>query len=906
MTSGQFSLVVALHNVASYVPAFLESLRTQRYPLKNLEIIVVDDGSTDNSAEVVNKWRAKHHPALRLVRQENAGPGAARNTGLRLARNKWVTFCDPDDVFHPRYFEAVTQFLQSDKNNSAHLLATRLVQFQDGTAIPNHTHPLGKKFRHGNALVNLDKNPEYIQLHGPTAFLRRDVLAQNDLEFDERIRPKFEDANLIGRYLAVVSEPIIGIVANAHYMYRRNRQQGSSLVAGTWADARAYEELPRFGYLGMLQEVKRRRGSIPTWAQYMVLYDLVWLYNDDKKMHSHTASATLEQQSNIHELLKQIISHIDEDTIARFGIVTQGWIFHNVLRTYYKEHEQMPPIVQKWVHDNLPGTVRYSYLFQETHPEEAFFVDGIEVQPLAAKVRDHQILGRTLIRERIFVLPVGKNISVNLDGKIAKITRDRGVPKQIKRYPTKQIGMELEPAAVLVASENVTLHNKLVNAQQRLDSIRDNLALRQSISGDGVAKELIHGVKRVLQRKASQRAMAQRSEADRCLVEKARQEPAASRYRDAWLLMDRIDQADDNAEHLYRYIMKERPDINAWFLLDSKSSDWDRLLDEGFRLVPYGSDESVFLTLNAAYKISSHANADVEFPVDRRRFGSGTAMFVFLQHGITKDDMSRWLNMKRISMMVTASQAEYDSIAGDGTLYGYTSQVVQLTGFPRHDALLEASFGSPLEQRQNILIAPTWREYLRDELRTATSDVERIERFEMSEFGRNWLQLLRSVELRDFCRDKDYNIVFLPHPELEYIIPLLELPDHVRTAAYSEISVQEQLVRAHTIITDYSSIAFDGAYAGAHVVYFQFDSVDIFGGGHVYRKGYFDYVQDGLGPVTTDAESAASAVIIRQILDKDGVSYSERVRHTFKHWDMNSSARTASAIENLNNTSSRD
>ena len=264
--------------------------------------------------------------------------------------------------------------------------------------------------------------------------------------------------------------------------------------------------------------------------------------------------------------------------------------------------------------------------------------------------------------------------------------------------------------------------------------------------------------------------------ADRRLVARAQQTPAATKYKDAWILMDRIGRADDNAEHLYRHLQRERPDINAWFLLDRKSSDWDRLAADGFKLVEYGSDESVLLYLNASFKISSHANGNVEFPVSRRRFGNGTARFVFLQHGVIKDDMSLWLNGKDIRLMVTASVAEHESIAGDLNNYKLTPHEVKPTGFARHDALLRAAKASPLEERRTILVAPTWRQYLGKELAAAESDAERVRIFEQSEYGSAWLTLLRSPELRERCLATGEQIVFLPHPELEVMVPLLDLP----------------------------------------------------------------------------------------------------------------------------------
>ncbi|CEA08452.1 Putative glycosyltransferase EpsH [Arthrobacter saudimassiliensis] len=884
MARGQFSLVVAVHNVAEYLPAFLESLLRQRYPMEDLDIVMVDDGSTDGSGDLIAAWNTRHRAGVRLVRQPNAGPGAARNTGLALANGEWVTFCDPDDILHPSYFRAVEAFLATDVSARAQLLATRLVQFQDGTAQMSHRHPLGRKFRYGNMLVDLDENPECIQLHGPTAFLRRRVLQDHGLRFEERLRPKFEDSHLIGRYLAAVGAPVIGIVADARYLYRRNRRRGASLVAGAWADPRAYDELPRLGYLGLLEAVRDRLGRIPAWAHYMVLYDLVWFYIDDKRMHSRTAGASAEQQATMHRWLERIVALIDDPVIDSFGVVSQGWIFHHILLLHYRRRQEGPPTVQQWETDHDRGTTRYSYLFEGETPEEKVFMDGRPVEPVATKIRDHKVLGRTLIRERILILPAGIRPEFVLSGTAVEPTTDRGVPFPASERPRRR------PDLVLAQPRPEP------PAARRLRSLHDRVTVRSLLTGAPQALAAWDTARRTATRPARRLADGRRRAADRALTRQAAREPAVSRYRSAWVLMDRIDRADDNAEHLYRYLMRNKPDVNAWFLLARDSPDWDRLEHEGFRLVPYGSAAAVPLVLNADFVLSSHLNANIHDPIGRRRFGDDRARFVFLQHGIIKDDLSRWLNQKDIALMITASLGEHESITGGGSEYVLTSQEVRLTGFPRHDALLQAAREHPPHLRRNILIAPTWREYLRDELADHPTATQRRTLFETSEFGRNWLPLLRSDRLAEYCRTNGYRLVLLPHPELEPFIPLLNLPDHIQLRAYHDGSVQEELVNARLLLTDYSSIAFDAAHGGAKVVYLQFDPETIYTGGHIYRRGYFDYLRDGFGPVTATAEEAVAAIIDAAA---DEPRYAERRRATFAFTDTQSCARVAAAIEAL-------
>lgn len=96
------SVVLPVYNVEKYLRQCLDSIVAQS--LKEIEIICIDDGSTDNSLNILNEYQKKD-PRIRVIRQKNAGAGAARNTGLAAARGQYLSFLDSDDFFEPDMLE---------------------------------------------------------------------------------------------------------------------------------------------------------------------------------------------------------------------------------------------------------------------------------------------------------------------------------------------------------------------------------------------------------------------------------------------------------------------------------------------------------------------------------------------------------------------------------------------------------------------------------------------------------------------------------------------------------------------------------------------------------------------------------------------------------------------------------
>lgn len=114
VTKVDVSVILPVYNVGKYLKQCLDSIRQQT--LKNIEIICIDDGSTDNSYDILKEYSLKD-PRIHVLRQKNQGAGVARNRGLTVANGEYLSFLDSDDYFAPTMLEEMYKLAKINDND---------------------------------------------------------------------------------------------------------------------------------------------------------------------------------------------------------------------------------------------------------------------------------------------------------------------------------------------------------------------------------------------------------------------------------------------------------------------------------------------------------------------------------------------------------------------------------------------------------------------------------------------------------------------------------------------------------------------------------------------------------------------------------------------------------------------
>lgn len=812
-----YSIISACYNVDKYIDDFIESIIHQTLDFKkNIQLILVDDGSIDKTWIKIQEWKKKYPMNIIGVSKLHEGVASARNFGMKYAKHDWFCFADPDDFFDCYAFEKVDEIASYALTQDIGFISLNLLYYFEDKNKFSDTHPLRYKYYYPVTVRKIKYLNDYIQIVTNSICIRKDLV--KDIRFSNLIKPCSEDVFFINSLFLKNEDKKICFLKDAKYFYRK-RKNHSSLIDNCWKVQEFYDDCLRYGNLKLL-ELATNNGNRrpPTYVQNCVIYSNFWYFVNLKNNDELLTNFGTEIQQNFLNLLLLTFQKIEPSLIKQFP----GKGFNKELCTaiafFTKETADMDRVINITKYDSYTSEIKCQFLIKNREEIFHFYLDEKEIFPVASKIVSNKFCGRDFSLLRICWLP-------------------------------------------------------LVSSQ------------------DGIFRVTIGNKAGVVALKGSEKSIVRVSDIVNNFELDKRNLLPPSRFNNCWLISDRVSHADDNGEHFYRFLIQHAPYVNAWFILSKKSTDWIRLKKEGFKLIDYGSADHKTALQYCTQIISSHIERDqlAAFGdrVDKR------VPFVFLQHGITKDDISEYFNKADIRFLITSTQDEKNSITDDKSRYLLTSREVLLTGFPRHDGLLKNS----TSKRKVVLVAPTWRSSIA--YRPNNCSKEKVfQKFFQTEYAKAWNSLINNPYLLELLQNYGYAIKFFPHPKIQPFLQGFYFQNNVIPCTYDSCRVQDLLCEASLLITDYSSIAFDFAYLEKEVIYYQFDEEKIFQGrSHTYKKGYYDYYRDGFGPIAHNEGELIQ--LLDGVLTKDckvDPIYLDRMKKTFPVKDGKNCERIFDAI----------
>ncbi|MDY4698348.1 CDP-glycerol glycerophosphotransferase family protein [Eubacterium coprostanoligenes] len=889
-----FSVIMPIYNVEDYIEEAISSLVNQTIGFDKIQIIMINDGSPDNSEAVCLKYKEQYPDNIVYKKIPNGGVSNARNTAFQYVDAKYITFLDPDDKWELSSFENAYKFFE-EHYDEIDVLASR-IKFFEGC---NYFHSLDYKFQNGTRIFDLENKEELfsIQPTAKTTFIKSDALG--DIRFDSRLKigEEFVFINKI-----MLKKKKLGLICESLYFYRR-RNQGDSSSSNRILDKSFYINSLVYYHMELMKYCEEMYGEVILYVQSMIAYDLFWRIGYDH----YLKVLDEKEQREYFELAKILLGKIDDYILLN----------NPKHKTMYKRNEAFKIKYGKELFELIDfdaesGSLYYEDAWSLVLPKQK----GIVCEIASLGIKDDNIFVDVFVAQWIFRCTKNGEVKFKL-----RFGNQEATPELVPYDPYNVVKKTGHASYHYVCkckfdlkyvNESGTAFKPYFSFGEKETSVSMSYSkfvptrnlFRPSYKAYG--KYIVRCMRKAIKVSVPKDLKAYVENAEKACVDylkeigrddlaeiragfpkfKKEQEKKGS----VWLFSDRIDNAGDSGEVVFKYICEHTPKgVRPIFTIGRAASDEVKNRLEAIGEVVYFEDtEFKYYFLLADKIVSSSAgeftiNAfedDRPYFVDMYHFD-----FYFMNHGVNCGDCSAWLNHynKNIKIFFNTGVNERQAII-DGR-YNMTADQCVITGLPRFDALYD-------DRKKQLLVLPSWRKSIKGAYDDKTSSVY-YDGFVNTDYYKFYNGLINDERLLAKMREKGYTGLFCLHPIFRKQAVDFKKND-VFAINEGFINYNKVFAESSVMVTDYSTIAFDFAYLKKPIVYTQFDKEEFYKT-QTYDKGFFEYERDGFGPVCYDLDSAVDALI--KIIDKDCENdYIDRVTNFFVNIDKNNSKRVIDTV----------
>ena len=867
----KISVIVPIYNVEKYLEETIESVIHQTIGFKNIQLILVNDGSPDNSEEICLKYKEKYPDNVVYVKQKNAGVSAARNNGFSHALGEFVNFLDSDDKYSLNAYKAGYEMLTK---NNLDMVSYRVFYF-DALNKPLY---LDFKFKDKkDKIVDLTKDPYYPVYHITSVLIRRELV--KDIKFDTNLVIS-EDVKYLSD--ALVKTKKIGLIASECFYYRK-RQSETSAIQTSAKKPTYFWDTPKFCFEYIL-DLANKYEDMRDYLSFVVAYDLRFrIFN--AKTYILNKEDKIKYMESIRNLLKRCDDRIITSQINMLEL------------KYLKEldYKYREPIYKNVDVSNGNFTI---------NNEVVCSFDDLSFNIYNLFIKD----GKLIINSKLdFCLNNNFNLYYKINDKYYKFKESliRDCENTLFRndyeYKVSCFDAEIDLKDVNKIEFYLEINDKKHKIKPKYSDFSKLNSLKNSyFKKDGFVithdKEniIVNGKKHFLFIKYLLDLFKKREILPLGLI--------CLHYltyifcrKDNWIISDREDEACDNGEALAIYIKNNNLKKNIYFGLDKNSKDNDRI-NKIAKVVNFRTIKYYLLYLNTEAVISSHADNYILLPFGKKQLYLNFIInrkFIFLQHGISIGNMGLRLDKfkNNFDLFVTSTDEEYKNIL---KYYYYDDNVVKLTGMPRYDRLVKDG----TKKEKIILFYPTWRFDIAGPTLPRRQVRPYRNTYIKSDYYKFYNRLLSNERLINFLKKKSYKVIFCLHPVFRKQIKDYESNDVIEYT--SSIDYPNVLKRASLLITDYSSISMDFAYLKKPILYTQFDNERFYNDHLYFNDMYFDFNKNGFGNIVSTTEEAVDQII--DIVNNDckmNDKYIKRVDKFFKYNDKKNSERVYKEVIKL-------
>ncbi len=877
----EITVIVPVYNVENYVAETINSLINQTF-FTNIEIILVDDYSTDNSLAICTKYE-KIYDNIKIVKTNGKGLSDARNTGLDLVETPYVMFIDSDDLFTP---DACFKMWDSIRKNKLDIVVGDLEMFPKKT--PEYRWK--KYFGWGDQILDIYHEGSDIIWYPSacTKIFRTSFLNKEKLRFKSGLH--FEDAYTVTPLM--ISARYIGLVDSVIYKYRK-RDDNTSIMDNLQKKKNFYDHLivneNLIQYCDRSLSLKRSIHNfvVQTYVTFLngfhnpyvglteteklEIFDrLTKLYAD---IHPMTVDSLLRPNNkvNLYGVFEKDYQVILDRCINALGLkITEGKLQPLIYRHHTNaafEPENWNLLIDRIESDATGIIIKSNFNFNGIKFNE--FVDAeINLKVFSNNGKVEIIKGQQYWRY--------DGVTVDIPDKFI------GVEFVIPSYIIKKLDF-IEKYQVVVDDgyQNIVVKNVqfngLLNQYNGIykigaDKIRVDFALLgRKLEISHVTKTKVKSIiKEQIRVLRKTKRMVTRSVPYFPRVMYYITKPILAKKK-INIIGERGDTFQDNSSVLYKYCTKNGKEDSTYFLVEKDTPAYEEAKKYG-KVIKMNSLKHWLYLLNADNVITSYSITGYMLPktINKNDFLEYYADIckytkINLQHGVTYNNVVRSMSRNRTGFdkIVVTNKLEEEYVKKSG----YADNDLLKVGLPRFDCLPNKED----KTIKKILFIPTWRSDIVNKSYAGETN-KTSNMFMETEYYEKINGLLTNEKLNQLIIDKELEFVFKPHYEIEEFIDTFTFDDNIKLKP--EVNVQQSLIDADLIITDYSSVFWDGIFMNKPILYYQFDK-EKFNGLH-YSEGYISFNDDSYGKVLK--EEGKLVDVICDYVTNDYETVSEKTR----------------------------
>lgn len=689
------SVIIPLYNTASYIAECIESVLAQT--LKGIEVIVVDDGSTDGGDKLVEQYCAQY-PQVKLLRQERKRQGAARNLALTYAAGEYVSFLDSDDTIPEDAYEKMVAVAKQYDSDMVCGIQQSFSQWRKWIGVPVHQREFNRLIER----TTIGEMPTLIQdISACNRLIRRDSIEKHAMRFPEGTAG--EDLDFMARmYLKC---DVITILPEVVYNYRGRDDSRTSRISPQF-----FED--RVAVTESLEQAFAEKDALDIYQRLLRSEVRKLVGNRFLKVIKQSA---YDEQLQIFGIIGRLVSKLSAEDMRS----AEDYALREQVRIIMLSAQEYEALV---AYENAPRSPRYLTLLKSDASKAQLFEPMMRMQ-FEGLARFERV--QKIQNSRVFAVASRVTLLVAKCLKLASTVKGLPMLKYFAAAPAAKLAGALQPS------------------------------------------------------------------------------------KSIWLMDERIaSSAEDNGYFFFKHLRQTYPQLPVFYVLKRNSPHWSIVAPLG-NVVAQFSWKHAYLLWRARVMLSTDSFRGLDYPSESLPRLRRKTLNVFLQHGVAGNKTMTYTreNYPYFSQVIVSNAIEQAFFSGH---YGFTPQQVKLTGIARLDALAPRRGA---ERSRKILVAPTWRRWLKGE-----------EQIQASRYYYAWNSFLTSSGLAELLERHQMELYFRPHFNMMHFIDEFEKGSpRVHVIRDLDQPLHHLIREADLLITDYSSVMYDFFYQEKPVLGYMFD-----------------------------------------------------------------------------------